>query len=78
MAGLCVARQYHLTALSRHSLASVTDFIVDPIVDAATEFIDSVGLIGVFVLMLLEIGLHPGAVARRSCSSPASTSPRGT
>ena len=40
-------------------LASVTDFIVDPIVDAATEFIDSVGLIGVFILMLLESACIP-------------------
>jgi membrane protein DedA with SNARE-associated domain len=39
--------------------ASVTDFIVDPIVDVATEFIDSVGLIGVFVLMLLESACIP-------------------
>lgn len=39
--------------------ASVTDFIVDPIVDAATEFIDSVGLVGVFVLMLLESACIP-------------------
>jgi membrane protein DedA with SNARE-associated domain len=40
-------------------LASITDFIVDPIVDAATDFIDSVGLIGVFVLMLLESACIP-------------------
>jgi len=40
-------------------LASVTDFIVDPIVDAATEFIDAVGLIGVFILMLLESACIP-------------------
>src|SRR5687768_5712376 len=39
--------------------AAVTDFIVDPIVDFATEFIDSVGLIGVFVLMLLESACIP-------------------
>lgn len=37
----------------------MTDFIVDPIVDVATEFIDSVGLIGVFVLMLLESACIP-------------------
>ena len=37
----------------------MTDFIVDPLVDFATEFIDSVGLIGVFVLMLLESALIP-------------------
>jgi membrane protein DedA with SNARE-associated domain len=40
-------------------LASVTDFFLDPIVDAATDFIDSVGLIGVFVLMLLESACIP-------------------
>ncbi len=40
-------------------LASVTDFIVDPIVEAATDFIDSVGLIGVFILMLLESACIP-------------------
>ena len=40
-------------------IASVTDFIVDPIVDFATDFIDSVGLAGVFVLMLLESACIP-------------------
>jgi membrane protein DedA with SNARE-associated domain len=39
--------------------AGITDFIVDPIVDAATDFIDSVGLIGVFLLMLLESACIP-------------------
>jgi membrane protein DedA with SNARE-associated domain len=48
-----------LTPLLVTPLASVTDFIVDPIVDAATEFIDSVGLIGVFILMLLESACIP-------------------
>ena len=38
---------------------SVTDFIVDPIVDFATDFIDSVGLLGVFLLMLLESACIP-------------------
>ena len=37
----------------------MTDFIVDPIVEVATEFIDSVGLLGVFVLMLLESACIP-------------------
>jgi membrane protein DedA with SNARE-associated domain len=37
----------------------MTDFIVDPLVDFATEFIDSVGLVGVFVLMLLESACLP-------------------
>src|ERR687890_1474847 len=39
--------------------AGLTDFIVDPIVDFATDFIDSVGLVGVFVLMLLESACIP-------------------
>ncbi|MGI9021473.1 MAG: DedA family protein [Solirubrobacterales bacterium] len=37
----------------------MTDFIVDPIVEFATEFIDSVGLLGVFLLMLLESACLP-------------------
>ena len=37
----------------------MTDFIVDPIVEVATEFIDSVGLLGVFLLMLLESACIP-------------------
>jgi membrane protein DedA with SNARE-associated domain len=37
----------------------MTDFIVDPIVDLATSFIDSVGLLGVFLLMLLESACIP-------------------
>ena len=40
-------------------LAGLTDFVVDPIVDVATEFIDSVGLLGVFLLMLLESACIP-------------------
>jgi membrane protein DedA with SNARE-associated domain len=40
-------------------IASITDFIVDPIVDFATDFIDSVGLAGVFILMLLESACIP-------------------
>jgi membrane protein DedA with SNARE-associated domain len=40
-------------------IASVTDFFLDPIVDVATDFIDSVGLLGVFVLMLLESACIP-------------------
>jgi len=40
-------------------LASVTDFVVDPIVEVATDFIDSVGLLGVFLLMLLESACIP-------------------
>ena len=37
----------------------MTDFIVDPIVAVATNFIDAVGLLGVFVLMLLESACIP-------------------
>ena len=37
----------------------MTDFIVDPLVDWATEFIDAVGLFGVFFLMLLESACLP-------------------
>lgn len=37
----------------------MTDFIVDPIVDVATNLIDALGLPGVFVLMLLESACIP-------------------
>jgi len=37
----------------------MTDFIVDPIVQVATDFIDAVGLVGVFILMLLESACIP-------------------
>jgi membrane protein DedA with SNARE-associated domain len=37
----------------------MTDFIVDPIVNFATDLIDAVGLLGVFVLMLLESACVP-------------------
>jgi len=40
-------------------LAGLTDAIVDPIVDVATDFIDSVGVIGVFILMTLESACIP-------------------
>jgi membrane protein DedA with SNARE-associated domain len=39
--------------------ASVTDAILDPIVNAATDFIDAVGVIGVFILMTLESACIP-------------------
>src|SRR6185437_8011286 len=39
--------------------ATVTDFILNPIVDAATEFISSVGLPAVFALMALESACIP-------------------
>ena len=40
-------------------VAGLTDAIVDPIVDVATDFIDSVGVIGVFILMALESACIP-------------------
>jgi membrane protein DedA with SNARE-associated domain len=40
-------------------IAGLTDFVVDPIVDVATDFIESVGLFGVFFLMLLESACIP-------------------
>ena len=39
--------------------AGLTDFILDPIVDVATDVIDALGLAGVFVLMLLESACIP-------------------
>ncbi len=46
----------HLHALV---VASVSDAVLDPIVNAATDFIDSVGAIGVFLLMTLESACIP-------------------
>jgi membrane protein DedA with SNARE-associated domain len=40
-------------------LASVTDFFLDPIVNAGTDFIGSTGLPAVFVLMVLESACLP-------------------
>jgi membrane protein DedA with SNARE-associated domain len=40
-------------------LASLTDKIVDPIVNVATDFIGSAGVVGVFVLMALESACIP-------------------
>jgi len=40
-------------------LASISDKIADPIVNVATDFIGSAGVIGVFVLMLLESACIP-------------------
>jgi len=40
-------------------LASVTDFFLDPIVNAATDFINTTGLPAVFVLMALESACLP-------------------
>jgi membrane protein DedA with SNARE-associated domain len=41
------------------TLASVSDFILDPIVDVSTDFISSAGLPAVFVLMALESACIP-------------------
>jgi membrane protein DedA with SNARE-associated domain len=40
-------------------LASISDKVVEPIVDLATEFIGSAGVVGVFVLMTLESACIP-------------------
>jgi membrane protein DedA with SNARE-associated domain len=40
-------------------LASVTDKVVEPIVDVATEFIGSAGVVAVFLLMALESACIP-------------------
>jgi membrane protein DedA with SNARE-associated domain len=40
-------------------LTTMTDAIVDPIVNAATDFIDATGLVGIFVLMALESACIP-------------------
>jgi membrane protein DedA with SNARE-associated domain len=40
-------------------LASITDKIVEPIVDVATEFIGSTGVVAVFLLMTLESACIP-------------------
>lgn len=40
-------------------LASITDFFLDPIVNAGTDFIGATGLPAVFVLMLLESACLP-------------------
>ena len=37
----------------------MTDAILDPIVNAATDFIDATGLVGIFVLMALESACIP-------------------
>jgi membrane protein DedA with SNARE-associated domain len=48
-----------LTPLIAPPPASVTDAILDPIVNAATDFIDAVGVVGVFILMALESACIP-------------------
>lgn len=41
------------------TLASITDKVVEPIVDVATEFIGSAGVVAVFLLMVLESACIP-------------------
>jgi membrane protein DedA with SNARE-associated domain len=41
------------------AIANLTASITDPIVDVAVDFIDSVGLVGVFILMVLESACIP-------------------
>jgi len=48
-----------LSLLHALSLASISDAVLDPIVNAATDFIDSVGALGVFLLMTLESACIP-------------------
>ncbi len=48
-----------LSSSGASALASITDAILDPIVNAATDFIDAVGVVGVFVLMTLESACIP-------------------
>jgi membrane protein DedA with SNARE-associated domain len=48
-----------LSALAGTPLAAITDAILNPVVDVATDFIDAVGLLGVFVLMVLESACIP-------------------
>ncbi|CAN5436070.1 DedA family protein [soil metagenome] len=45
-------------ALALHA-ASITDTILDPIVNVATDLIDAIGLAGVFILMALESACIP-------------------
>ena len=47
--------------------ASFTDIILDPIVNAGTDFIGSTGLPAVFILMMLESACLP--IPRLSWSS---------
>ena len=48
-----------LAALAGPSLAAFTDAILNPVVDVATDFIEAVGLLGVFALMVLESACIP-------------------
>lgn len=48
-----------ISAIGAPPLAGLTDFVVDPLVDAAVDVIDALGYAGVFVLMLLESACIP-------------------
>ena len=50
---------YNPPLLACSLLASVTDFFLDPIVNAGTDFISSTGLPAVFILMALESACLP-------------------
>ncbi len=50
--------------------------MVEPVVDVATEFIGSAGVVAVLLLMTLEAGLHAGAQRGDDAPSPTSPSPR--
>jgi membrane protein DedA with SNARE-associated domain len=48
-----------LVALIGPPVAAITDAILNPVVDVATDFIDAVGVLGVFALMVLESACIP-------------------
>ncbi|MGH2985148.1 MAG: DedA family protein, partial [Solirubrobacterales bacterium] len=48
-----------LSAQTPLPVGGLTDFVVDPIVDAAVDVIDAMGYAGVFFLMLLESACIP-------------------
>ena len=48
-----------ISARTQVPMGGLTDFVVDPIVEAAVDVIDALGYAGVFVLMLLESACIP-------------------
>jgi membrane protein DedA with SNARE-associated domain len=48
-----------ISARTQAPVGGLTDFVVDPIVEAAVDVIDALGYAGVFVLMLLESACIP-------------------
>ena len=48
-----------ISARTQVPVGGLTDFVVDPIVEAAVDVIDALGYAGVFVLMLLESACIP-------------------